>query len=174
MQSDPSLTLPDDENLAEQYHTIRTSLIVAGFEHYEISNFCRPGKASQHNLAYWKSEPWLGLGASASGWLPPFRYTNPADLSSYYGNITSRHIQPDAMECSVQQTKADYIMMGLRLIKGIDLFEYKEHFGTDLYLEKQAIADRLISQGWLELDFGHLSLSSAALFVSNTVIGELL
>jgi oxygen-independent coproporphyrinogen-3 oxidase len=63
--------LPEDSLLAEEYELICSELDRAGYEQYEISNFCLPGKQSKHNLCYWKSEPYLGLGASAAGFLPP-------------------------------------------------------------------------------------------------------
>ena len=130
------------------------------------SQFCRPGKASRHNLSYWKSEPYLGLGASASGWLPPFRYTDPADLDAYYKQLDAGKILPGAEKCSTEQQKADFLMMGLRLVAGVDRYEYQSRFGTDLYAEKQSRIDKLVSLGLLESDQNSLRLSPEAFFVS--------
>jgi len=166
--------LPDEDDLAAQYDTLRETLIAAGFEHYEISNFCRPGMASRHNLTYWKSKPWLAVGASASGWLPPLRYTNPADLDQYYHNIDTQKMPEEAGECSLEQACADHIMMGLRLLEGLDLNELQSLYQYDLRSAKVAEIAKLSASGLLALEGDRLRLTDTALFVSNAVIGELL
>ena len=169
-----SAPLPPDDLAADEYAALCETALEQGFQQYEISNFCLPGEASHHNLAYWQSEPWLALGASASGWLPPWRYTNPADLQAYHANIEAERILPDAEECGTERTAADYLMMGLRLMKGIDLTDYQARFGRDLATEKAGQLRKLGELGLLELEQNTLRLSQKALFVSNSVIGELL
>ena len=149
-------------------------MIAAYFEHYEISNFCCPGMASRHNLTYWKSKPWLAVGASASGWLPPMRYTNPADLDQYYHNIDTQKMPEEAGECSLEQACADHIMMGLRLLEGLDLNELQSLYQYDLRSAKAAEIAKLSASGLLALEGDRLRLTDTALFVSNAVIGELL
>ncbi|MBW6514236.1 MAG: radical SAM family heme chaperone HemW [Candidatus Syntrophosphaera sp.] len=166
--------LPEDDVLAAQYDALRQELRDAGFEQYEISNFCRPGKASRHNLAYWKSEPYLGLGASASGWLPPWRYANPSSLEEYSRVLAEGEIMPQAEFCGPERTRADYLMMGLRLREGIDLNAYQERFGADLFAERRPQIDKLLALHMLESSPSRLWLSERALFVSNAVIGGLL
>ncbi len=166
--------LPDEENLAEQYTVLRSLLTAAGFEHYEISNFCRPGYASRHNLSYWENQPYLAVGASASGWLPPLRYSNPADLDQYYQNVTDQKLPAESEECSLEQAEADHIMMGLRLLRGLDLDELQRLYHHDLLGAKAAEIARLGASGLLALEGSRLRLTDAALFVSNAVIGELL
>ncbi len=168
------ICLPEEENLAAQYETLREKLTEAGFLHYEISNFCRTGKASRHNLTYWRNQAYLGLGASASGWLTPWRYSNPPDLKKYYRMLQEKQIMPDAEDCSLEQIKKDYIMMGLRLLEGIDMKDYLRRFGTDLYTERKTAIDKLRDLNMLETNDDNLRLSNQALFVSNRVIGELL
>lgn len=166
--------LPDDDTLAAQYALIRGALGDAGYLQYEISNFARPGKESRHNLAYWRSEAWLGLGASAAGSLPPLRYTNPSSLAEYYANISGKKLFTDAEECGTGQLKADFLMMGLRLREGVSLEEYAARFGTGLASDKQVQIGRLTALGMLELTPERLRLTDQALFVSTAVIGELL
>ena len=166
--------LPDEENLASQYLALCQTLRDAGFEQYEISNFCRPGHASVHNLAYWKSEPWLALGASAAGWLPPLRYGNPAALDQYYQLVERRELPAGAENCSSEQARADHIMMGLRLLRGLDLKELQNLYQYDLLADKAAQIAKLKDHGLISLEGSQLRLTSQALFVSNAVIGELL
>lgn len=169
-----SAPLPDDDTLAAQYGCIRAALADTGYQQYEISNFTRPGKESRHNLAYWRSEAWLGLGASAAGSLPPLRYANPSSLDEYCANVSSKKLFPDAEECGTEQLKADFLMMGLRLREGVSLEEYAARFGSSLASEKQAQIGRLAELGMLELTPSRLRLTDQALFVSTAVIGELI
>jgi len=166
--------LPGDDEAADQYYALRGALLDAGFEQYEISNFSLAGKASRHNLAYWRSEPWLGLGPSAAGWLPPLRYANPADMSVYRDQINREEVMPEAENCAGQRARDDYLMMGLRLTSGVSFSEYANKFGTDLRQDKRAVIDKLLGLGLVETDKHCLRLSPKGLFISNSVIGELL
>ncbi len=169
-----SPSLPEDEELAEQYTGICNILTQASYEHYEISNFARTGYASQHNLGYWKGVNYLGLGASAAGWVKPFRYTNPADLQQYYKNVEQGVRLPEAELCSSEQEQNDWLMMGLRLTGGISLRDFKDMFGIELASLYQEKINKLISIGMLKLTEDRLALTEQAYFVSTRVIGELL
>ncbi|MDZ4182482.1 MAG: radical SAM family heme chaperone HemW [Candidatus Cloacimonadaceae bacterium] len=171
-KAEPSL--PEDDALAEQYHAIRTGLIEAGYLHYEISNFARRNRRSRHNLLYWNSDPWLALGASAAGWMPPNRYQNAASLDEYYSDVLAGNRYPHAEPCDTRQNAADYAMMRLRLIEGIDLEEYRARFGEDFVEGRKEAVSRLIDLGLLEQSRSHIRLSAKALFISNAVIGELI
>ncbi len=166
--------LPEDEELAEQYAGIRYILSQASYKHYEISNFAKPGYESRHNLGYWKTENYLGLGASAAGWVKPFRWTNPADLPSYYQKVEQGLRFPEAELCSEEQEQKDWLMMGLRLREGISLAEFKAKFGVDLQSLYKDQINKLISIGMLKLTENRLALTEQAYFVSTRVIGELL
>ena len=85
-----------------------------------------------------------------------------------------QRILPDAEECGAGRAAADYLMMGLRLLKGIDLADFQARFGRDLATEKAGQLRKLGELGLLELEQNTLRLSRNALFVSNSVIGELL
>lgn len=174
LDSGEEYPLPDEDNLAAQYERLCQGLAAAGFKQYEISNFCRPGFASRHNLAYWKNTPYLGCGASASGWLPLLRYTNPANLDEYYQNVVQGKFPAEAEECSAERAAADHLMMGLRLLEGVDLKELISLYRYDLLFAKKAEITELRDYGLLELEGSRLRLTPAALFISNAVIGELL
>jgi len=165
-------TPPDDDSLAEQYDALREGLEDAGFAQYEISNFAREGFASRHNLSYWNSEDYLGLGASASGWLRPFRYTNVADLHEYYNSVESAIFMPDCELCDEQRQKEDYLMMGLRLVKGISPRGYFEHFGSSLHDDFGSVLSLPLMQKVLNQSEDSISLKPEYYFVSNRVIAE--
>lgn len=169
-----SAPLPDDETCAAEYELICQSLETAGFIHYEISNFARAGKEGKHNLSYWHSDPYLGIGASASGWLSPWRYANPSSLEQYSDQINESRIMPDAQKLSLQEQCEDALMMGLRLAQGIDLKAFDAKYGN--WLDERRLRDvqNLQEHGLLILEDGRMRLSPSAFFISNAVIGDLL
>ena len=166
--------LPNEDILAEQYEYLCSHLKQAGYIHYEISNFAIPGFESKHNLRYWKSEDYLALGVSASGWIYPMRYQNPVDINAYYENVKNRVIFPQNEELSNQRIIQDYLMMGLRLREGINLQEFNERFQIPLMEIYREQINKLIKIKMLTLQEGNLALTEQALFVSNRVIGDLI
>ncbi|MEJ2678187.1 MAG: coproporphyrinogen III oxidase, partial [Gemmatimonadota bacterium] len=75
--------MPDEEAYGAEYLEAATRLTAAGYEHYEVSNFARPGYASRHNRAYWVGAPYLGVGVGAHSYVPPRRWWNMRDWSAY-------------------------------------------------------------------------------------------
>lgn len=166
--------LPGDDDCALQYQLIRSTLLAAGYQHYEISSYALPGKASRHNMAYWQSNEYFALGASAAGWIVPWRYQNPANLEAYYAGISAGNMFPEKQMCDLQRMWEDYLMMGLRLIEGIELQDFAQRFGKSvitLYAKQIAHLQKL---GMVRLENGRLALSTEALFISNSVIAELI
>jgi oxygen-independent coproporphyrinogen-3 oxidase len=167
-------TLPDGDNAAAQYHLIRETLSQAGYRQYEISNFAREGLESHHNLCYWNSDPYLALGASACGWLPPHRYSNPADINAWKAMLSRAEIMPGREECDALQSERDYIMMRLRLLDGLDRQEFTRRFGKDFLLGREKAVEKMMSLGLIAIDDQTVRLTDDALFVSNAVIGDML
>ena len=166
--------LPDEDMQAEQFEFLCTCLKQEGYIHYEISNFALSGYASQHNLRYWHSADYLALGASAAGWITPIRYQNPADLNLYYQSVDKGEAFPQREKLSEQRIVQDYLMMGLRLKEGIDLAEFNNRFRFKLTALYGAKISKLQKIGMLNLTEHNLALSEKALFVSNSVIGDLI
>ncbi len=166
--------LADDELVAQMYELICKTLSAGGFHHYEISNFALSGYEGKHNLSYWHNEPYLALGASASGWLPPWRYTNALSVEEYATQLENGVLMPNRERRSEVTEAEDYLMMGLRLCSGISRADYRRRFGKDLLEGRQDVINKLLRYHMIEIDDQFLKLSKAALFVSNSVIGELL
>lgn len=166
--------LPDEDLACHQYYHIVDTLKSAGFEHYEISNFARPGFQGLHNLSYWRQKPYLGLGVSASGWLPPWRYQNPCDLEGYEMQLRQGLVMQEADALDEDDILKDTLMMGLRLMAGISYQELDERFpfwNTKLRWQKIVKLQELnLLDRW---EHG-LRLAAEGLFVSNSVIGEIL
>jgi oxygen-independent coproporphyrinogen-3 oxidase len=130
-----------DDRDARLYFQARRALLALGFEHYEVSNFCRPGKASRHNLKYWRMEPYVGLGPSAAGYLDRIDYRNVADLNQYnmaveggkFPQIKTRQLDPVKRR----------IITGLRLLAGIPASTFKPYAAsTDFLLQERFLVRR--------------------------------
>ena len=117
----------DDGGLARMYRTAERALRAAGYRHYEIANWARPGAECRHNLVYWRNGEWLGVGAGAHSHLSGARSRRPASLARYIADVaagTPRIADPAADDA------ADLPMLALRLDEGLDLASYAARFGV--------------------------------------------
>jgi oxygen-independent coproporphyrinogen-3 oxidase len=117
---------PDDAGIARMYRVAERVLGRAGYRHYEISNWARPGKGSLHNLGYWRDRDWLGVGAGAHTHLAGARSANPADLRAYISRAESGSERVVDTEADPPSEAA---MLALRLDSGLDLERYAARFG---------------------------------------------
>ncbi len=117
---------PDDAGIARMYRVAERSLGRAGYRHYEIANWARPGKRSLHNLGYWRDRDWLGVGAGAHTHLAGARSANPADLRAYISRVDSGTARAVDLEADPSSEAA---MLALRLDSGLDLERYTARFG---------------------------------------------
>ncbi len=153
-----------DESLErDMYDLIRRRLTVAGFVHYEISNFARPGFECRHNLLYWSGGEYIGVGPAAHSHWKGMRWANTADLDGYCANGPRRafdeKLDPEAKE-------RETLVMGLRRLAGVDVSAglWKTLGGNFRTLEKE---------GLLVIEGNRVRLSEEALFVSDAVFAEL-
>ena len=123
--------LPDmDEDLANrEFHQLLSWCREHGFEQYEISNFARNGMISKHNSAYWERKPYLGLGPSAHSFNGHSRQWNVSDLQQYIDDIASGNSSGESETLSLNDQYNEYVMLGLRTAKGINLAQIAELFG---------------------------------------------
>lgn len=123
--------LPEvDEDLANrEFHVLLRLAREAGFEQYEISNFARDGLVSRHNSAYWSGEPYLGLGPSAHSFDGKSRKWNVSDLMRYIDDVATGDFSGESETLSLNDRYNEYVMLGLRTAKGIDLEEIERRFG---------------------------------------------
>ncbi len=146
----------------EHYAEAAGRLEAAGYRRYEVSNFALPGHECRHNLAYWRGEDYLGLGAAAVSTVGAERRTNPPRVADYLAGLP-----PHVERLSPQTRLWERAMLGLRMREGVD----EEVVGP--VLEGEAL-ERLLAQGCLERHHGKLRVHPGFLDVSNTVIGTLL
>ncbi|HIU63477.1 MAG TPA: radical SAM family heme chaperone HemW [Candidatus Avacidaminococcus intestinavium] len=124
------IVLPTEDEVDTMYELTLSILEAAGYSHYEISNFALPGKESQHNLVYWRYQPYIAFGSSAcsfNGWQ---RQTNARTIESYLADL-----EPEIERISARQKLAEYLFMGLRTRWGISLSAVRKEFKVDLIKE---------------------------------------
>ena len=161
--------LPDDDAQADLYLALCGRLRRAGFDHYEISNWARPGRASRHNSRYWTLSDYLGLGPGAHSYLAGRRFFYPASLAAFCGD--AQPVQEDAVPGFAPH--GEYLMLRLRTADGVDTADFARRFGHSFApyaahlraLEKPGLAARTPS-GW--------RLTEAGFLVSNLIINDVL
>lgn len=120
----------DTDQQARQFEILTNALEQAGFEHYEISNFARPGFRSRHNSSYWQGLPYLGLGPSAHSYDGHQRQWNIANNGLYISSIERGEIPAESEILSRDQQLNEYIMTSIRTLEGCSLKRVAEQWGT--------------------------------------------
>ena len=166
-----SLNLPDEDTELAMYEGTIAYLKEAGFHHYEISNFSKPGRECQHNLIYWHNENWLGVGSGAHGHLNGHRFANPDAIEEYLNLSDIPALCVSALEtpAAVKDRVAETMMMGLRLNEGVSLPQFETRFGTPLSNFYPGTVEELRQNGLIEIDFNSLRLSPRGLPLANLV-----
>lgn len=173
------LTAIDEELERRMYYRLVERLTAAGYEHYEISNFARPGRRSRHNSSYWQETPYIGLGAAAhsmckihgeDGLTRTIRSWNVSDLRQYIEAIERGERPYEYEELDEDTEYNDRVTVALRTCEGLDLSALlPRHRAYAL-----RTARRFIDDGLLSLDDTHLRLTRRGLFVSDMVMAELM
>lgn len=160
---------PVDEDIeADMYELICKTMEKAGYLHYEISSFCKPGYHSKHNLAYWQDEDFIGLGCGASGKENNVRYDNTRSLKTYIESGANPYIYEET-----QKDKAfNAIMMALRTTFGLDVQKWNQRYDQDFIKKYQSILDKY--HDVLKLENGILYPSREAMEILNTILVDFL
>ena len=162
---------PDDDLAGVMYQWMLEQAADAGYEHYEISNLCRPGFHSKHNVKYWIAEPYYGFGCSAHSYDGAARrWSNYRDVLKYVTLIESGESPVvDEQQLSQADVRSEALFLGLRLMHGVDLLRYRESFGVDLRDEYAEDLDRFCKAGLVELDGDLIRLTRTGALLSNEV-----
>ena len=161
-----------DDELADMYDKAVQTLAKHGFERYEISNFAKEKKDCLHNLNYWQEGRYIAFGASASGFVGNVRYTNPYDMKDYLA-CNPKTMRLDSQSISLQEQANEFVMLGLRLSRGVSLSEFRNRYGKDFF-EFFSQAKRLEKQGFLTVNNGSVRVPKDKLYVVNSILCELL
>ncbi|MDT4897718.1 MAG: hypothetical protein QOH25_2795 [Acidobacteriota bacterium] len=163
--------VPDDDLAAEMYRMMLERSLVEGYDHYEISNLCLPGYESRHNTKYWTGGAVYGFGCSAHSYDGRrTRWSNERDAARYTKLVEAgRTPIVETTELDERAVRAESIFLGLRLMRGINLEEYRTRFGADLRAEYAGDLTRLSEAGLIELDHDLLKLTTTGALLSNEV-----
>lgn len=149
--------LPTDETTVEMYLEAASVLTQAGYDHYEISNFARPGRQCRHNRVYWENRSYYGLGMGAAGFLSDRRYLHPRTLAEYFQLVDAQQM-PDFQMLSLSEQMTDELMVGLRLREGIALSHLESRYGRDRLQAVLQALDPHAAKGWVTWESERLRL----------------
>jgi len=162
---------PVDEDLEREmyYWTIRR-LNDAGFKHYEISNFAKPGFQSKHNIKYWTGRPYIGFGAAAHSYINNTRYSNIANPVEYIRRTKEGKSTMDSVEhIGPDEKLSERFILGLRLVDGINLKDLELEFGSEALKKYDGKIKMLIGKNLLCFENDMLKLTKAGLDFANQV-----
>lgn len=173
----------DEELSRNMYDTLIDMLTISGYEHYEISNFAKPGYCSRHNSSYWNETPYIGLGAAAhsyrrasnqSGKMEVTRSWNINNIQQYINSIHQAILPSEKENLDLTTRYNDLITTALRTSNGIDLKKTEKEFGKS-YLEKLLHeANSKIQRGLMKIDNKNyrLSLTRKGIYISDDIMGD--
>ena len=163
----------DDAAAAQHFETLRTVLKNAGFEHYEFSNYGKPGYFSQNNTAYWLGKPYLGIGPSAHSYDGNSRKWNIANNTLYIKAIEKSELPLEVEELSITDRYNEYIMTRLRTYFGVDLVEVESEFGKEYleYLKEQSVV--LFEKELLRIENDVMHITEKGTFLSDGIAADL-
>src|SRR5487761_1495898 len=163
--------VPSDDEMADFYESACVNLEAKGFEHYEISNWGLPGRASKHNLKYWRREPYVGFGVGAHSFDGQKRWANVHDPAAFAGAIEQGRSAREGEEVvTPSQALEEELFLGLRELAGIDLARIERQYGADLTPR----VGKLLEEGLIEREGDTIRLTPEKLTISNEAFVELL
>ena len=162
---------PDDDLAAEMYARMLDRVRQAGYEHYEISNFCLSGLESRHNTKYWTGAPYYGFGCSAHSYDGRFRrWSNERDVARYTESLESnRSAIVEGTVLSDADARAESMFLGLRMMRGLDARSFADRFGADPREEYKDDLARFCEAGLIEVDGELIRLTPNGALFSNEV-----
>jgi oxygen-independent coproporphyrinogen-3 oxidase len=163
--------VPSEDEMADFYEMAQEALGAAGYHHYEISNWARPGFESKHNLKYWRREPYLGFGAGAHSFSGTERWANAHDAAAYVAALQGGRLPVEQHEkLTAESALEEELFLGLRQLDGIDVGRIEREYGVAL----TGRFDPLASAGLVKRDGDFVRLAPEKLSISNEVFVELM
>ena len=163
------LPLPKEDLEAEMFEYIIAELEKAGFEHYEISNFSKPGFESRHNLMYWDNAEYYGIGAGASGYVDGVRYKNHGPIRHYLQAVEAGNARVQEEVLTLKEKMEEEMFLGLRKKSGVSKKRFEEKFGLSFEDQYGAVVSELTEQGLLVPDRDIVRMTKQGLFLGDTV-----
>jgi len=165
--------LPPDEKAEEDYQILCEYLKKVGYEHYEISNFAKPGFRSKHNASYWKGTPYLGIGPAAHSYNGKTRRWNIANNTQYANGVLQNTQFCEDEVLSLTDQYNEFVMTGLRKVEGILYSEIETKFGEKYLQYLTSAAAKFLETKKLIFSENRLYISEREWFLADTIIAEL-
>ncbi|MGT2932850.1 radical SAM family heme chaperone HemW [Streptococcus catagoni] len=163
------LNLPTEDLEAQMFDYIISEMEANGFEHYEISNFSKPGYYSKHNLMYWNNDEYYGCGAGASGYIDGIRYRNRVPIQHYLQAVAKGNARLSEEVLSQKEKMEEELFLGLRKKSGVSIKRFEEKFDHSFdQLYGQVVAD-LQEDGLLVKDKDYIRMTKRGLFLGDSV-----
>lgn len=169
------LQLPDEETERIMYWTVVNELKENGYNQYEISNFSKKTYESKHNTNCWKQKQYIGLGTSAHSYLNKKRYSNTNNIEEYIKNIQENNISKNITiheEQTEESTMNEYMLLGLRMIQGININEFKQKFKIDPTIKYKEILEKLRKENLIQITETSIKLTKQGIDFGNIVWEE--
>jgi len=164
----------DEELSVTLFKTLIDELTQAGYQHYEISNFCLPGLHSRHNSSYWTGKKYLGCGPSAHSFNGLSRQWNVASLEAYLNGMSLGKPDYEIEELDLYTRYNDFVITSIRTCRGMSLSHLHTEYGEELYRYCLRMAKSYLEQGLLEKKGDNLKLTPKGIFISDGIMSDLL
>ena len=165
-----TLSLPSEDDECDMYELCTKMLSENGYSKYEISNFARPGFESRHNIKYWMGDDYLGFGVAAHSYFGGERFSNSRDIAAY---LRGEDVTEERRAIPERERMTEYVMLRARMTAGIDRADFKARFGVELE-DFCGSLERYISAGFMRDTFGRVAFTDRGIFVSNTILSDIL
>ena len=174
------ITLPDEESERRMYWFAKNTLELNGYNHYEISNFAKENMESKHNINCWEQKEYIGLGIASHSYVENIRYGNTSNLEKYIENkdfaneqeLETKKIRIIDEVQSKEDMEKEYMMLGLRKVKGVKISKFKEKFGENpIYIFRNEL-EKLVRENLIVVDGDNIYLSNKGLDLANLVFEE--
>lgn len=166
----PSLS---DAVAAQHFQTLVTATTQAGFTHYEVCSFGKPGYFSKHNISYWLGKPYIGVGPSAHSFDGNKRSWNVSNNKKYINTIAKNELPLTSELLSSENRFNEYIMTGLRTMWGISLKRIEEEFGLEVQTSLLKNAHGYLASETLKIENAHLKMTPKGQFLSDGIASDL-
>ena len=165
------IRIPEEEKERLMYWYAKNKLELNGYNHYEISNFCKEKYESKHNMNCWNQKEYLGFGLAAHSYFNNTRFSNTTDLNKYIKYNYKNYMENKTIHetQNKEDKEKEYMLLGLRKIKGVNISEFKHIFTENpIYIFKNEI-DELVEKKLLEVDANNIKLTEKGIDLANLV-----
>ena len=172
--SEGKIAAPNESEQNQEFFYMTDFLKDHGFDHYEISNFGKPNFHSKHNSAYWKYEEYLGIGPSAHSYNGTNeRSWNIANNKKYIDSLSQNNLPKETEILTQNEQFNEMLMIGLRTIWGVNMFDLKMKFSTEIIEKFQKDIQQKLDDGFLILEDSHLKIPEKNWFLADGIASDL-